>query len=167
MIILIGFMGAGKTTVGSHLSTNLGVPHYDSDQQLEATHHAPCGQLLTTWGEPRFRSVEAETITSTIAQHSPSCHTVYSLGGGAVTSQRVRSAVAGHTVVFLHVSLNHITSDPALALNRPLLTAAGLQERFDVRQPLYRSIATITLDARATNPADTAHHIMRQLTTDE
>ncbi len=79
MIVLIGFMGAGKTTVGTLLAARLGLPFTDSDQVIESRAGRPIRQIFAEDGEPAFRALEHEVIAG-LLDGPPA---VLALGGGA------------------------------------------------------------------------------------
>jgi shikimate kinase len=99
VIVLIGFMGAGKTTVGQLLSGQLGLLFLDADAVIEERAGCPVPQIFAERGEPAFRELEHETIAGLLA--GP--RTVLALGGGAVEDARTRRLLVGAHVVYLHV----------------------------------------------------------------
>jgi len=79
VIVLVGFMGAGKTTVGHLLAGRLGLPFADSDQVIEQQAGRPVRQIFAEDGEPAFRALEHQVITGLL--DGPDL--VLALGGGA------------------------------------------------------------------------------------
>jgi shikimate kinase/3-dehydroquinate synthase len=145
-IVFIGFMGAGKTTASRAAAAALGVRAVDADAVLEERLGTTIEDHFATHGEAAFRAVEEEVVCGLLdAPPSP----VLALGGGAVTSPRVRAALERHVVVLLEV-----TADAAwrrVGSRRPL---ARDPERFAAlladRTPLYESLADAVLpQARA------------------
>jgi shikimate kinase/3-dehydroquinate synthase len=107
--VLIGFMGAGKSTVAGELGEALGVTPLDSDAMLEERLGHPVAREFERSGEPAFRAREEELVCALLAGAGP--EDVIALGGGSVLSGRVREALAPHLTVLLEV-------DPATAWER-------------------------------------------------
>jgi shikimate kinase / 3-dehydroquinate synthase len=99
--VLIGFMGAGKSTVAGELAQALGVSALDSDTLLQERFGHPLAQEFEQGGEPTFRASEEELVCELLAHAGP--ETVIALGGGSVLSERVRDALANHVTVLLDV----------------------------------------------------------------
>src|SRR3984957_1394832 len=99
MIVLVGFMGAGKTTVGRLLAANLGVPFTDSDHVIEDRAGKPIRQIFADDGEAAFRALEHEVIADLLA--GPDI--VLAVGGGAVEHALTRKLLAEAPVAFLRV----------------------------------------------------------------
>lgn len=141
MIVLVGFMGAGKTTVGRALADRLGLPFVDTDQVIEQVSGLTIAELFEGYGEPGFRELEARVVTDRLA--GPAA--VLALGGGAITTEEVRRALAGHQVVLLDISLadtlGRVGGDPG----RPMLHRPDLAEVFAARAGLYREVASVRL----------------------
>ncbi|HYM55841.1 MAG TPA: bifunctional shikimate kinase/3-dehydroquinate synthase, partial [Solirubrobacteraceae bacterium] len=111
--VLIGFMGAGKSTVAGELAEALGVAALDSDMLLAERFGHSVAREFELHGESSFRAREEELVCGMLEASRP--QSVIALGGGSVTSERVREALAGHVTVLLDV-------DPAIAWER---VAAG------------------------------------------
>ncbi len=126
MIVLVGFMGAGKTTVGELLAGQLGLPFTDADQVIEQRAGRPVRQIFAEDGEPAFRALEHQVITALL--DGPEL--VLALGGGAAGHPRTRQQLTGAQVVYLHVSyeqaLARVGGDPG----RPMLARPGLAETY-------------------------------------
>ena len=103
-LVLIGFMGAGKSTVAAELAAELGVTAIDSDALLERDLGQSLADEFERAGEHGFREREAELVCGVLEQAAPG--TVIALGGGSVLSERVRDALAGHTTVLLDVDVD-------------------------------------------------------------
>lgn len=99
--VLIGFMGAGKSTVAGELAQALGGDPLDSDALLEQRFGHPVTREFELRGEAAFRAAEEQLVIELLA--GARAEDVIALGGGSVTSERVRTALAGHTVVLLDV----------------------------------------------------------------
>ena len=107
--VLIGFMGAGKSTVAARLAEQRGMSPLDSDALLTERFGHPVAREFELHGEASFREKEAELVCELLT--NASSQTVIALGGGSVLSERVRGALAGHLTVLLDV-------DPILAWER-------------------------------------------------
>jgi shikimate kinase / 3-dehydroquinate synthase len=99
-IILVGFMGAGKSTGARALAAELGVEAFDSDRELERRLGEPIESFFDREGESAFRAREEEVVRELLGRGDAP---VIALGGGAVQSERVRDALTGHTVVHLEI----------------------------------------------------------------
>ncbi|MCT9820120.1 shikimate kinase [Microbacterium sp. W1N] len=144
-IVLIGPMGAGKTSVGKRAAKALGIPFYDSDAAVVRA-HGPIAEIFTTHGEEHFRALERDAVAAGLAQGG-----VVALGGGAVLDPQTQQQLAGHRVVLL-------TVDPAIVAGRirgaarPLLNddvddpVARWNAVYDARRELYTRLADVTFD---------------------
>ena len=161
--VLVGPPGSGKSTVARLLARELGVASRDTDADVENAAGKPIGEIFVDDGEPHFRDLEREAVTSALAAHDG----VLALGGGAVLDPLTEAALAaysagGGVVVFLDVTL--APAAPRVGFNqaRPLLLGnpraqwQGLMER---RRPIYRRVATITV----TTDARTAVQVAREV----
>jgi shikimate kinase / 3-dehydroquinate synthase len=143
-IVFVGFMGAGKSSAARAAAALLGVPALDSDRVLEAELGEPIESFFDREGEDAFRAREEEVVTSLLARRDAR---VVALGGGAVSSDRVRQALGAHTVVHLEVEPDDAWRR-ASGKGRPL---ARDRVRFDrlhgERSRLYESVADATWPA--------------------
>ena len=140
-LVFIGFMGAGKTSAARIAAAALRARAVDSDEVLERRLGTSIEDYFGSHGERAFREAEEESVVELLASPpSP----VVSLGGGAVSSERVRDALAEHTVVWLDVDAD--TAWQRAGGRRPL---ARDRARFDAlhaeRHPLYERLADALL----------------------
>jgi len=98
-LVLVGFMGAGKSTGARALAAELGTEAVDSDHELERRLGEPIEAFFDREGEAAFRAREEEVVLELLERRSA----VVALGGGAVQSERIRDALGRHTVVHLEV----------------------------------------------------------------
>jgi len=164
-IVLTGFMGAGKTTVGNLLGKRLGWQFIDVDVQIEETTGASIAQLFADRGEPWFRQLEHETIRQLLESDS----LVLALGGGAIEDERTRSlllSLAGTQLIHLEASLQTILDRCRGTENlRPILQdSANLESRYLKRLPLYRQ-AHLTLAVDSIHPGAAVEAILDHLGT--
>ena len=159
-VVLIGTMGAGKTTVGELLADHWGVPFRDTDRDVEATEQRSVSDIFIDDGEPYFREREHEAVVTALAEHKG----VLALGGGAVLDQRTRDALADHRVVFLRVGLSAAADRVGLGVSRPLLLGnvrSQIKKLIDERTPIYESVATHDVETDGLPPADVVATIVR------
>jgi shikimate kinase len=144
-LVLVGAMGAGKTTVGRLVADALGVAFRDTDHDIEATEGRAVSDIFVDSGEARFRELEREAVVTALADHDG----VLALGGGAVLDDRTRADLTGHRVVFLRVGLGDATKRVGLGASRPLLLGnvrGRIRQLIEERTPVYESVATHTVD---------------------
>jgi len=159
VIVLIGFMGAGKTTVGRLLAARLGLPFADTDVVIEQQAGRPIREIFATEGEPGFRALEHQVTAGLLA--GPQA--VLALGGGAVQHPATRRALGGHDVVYLEVgyaeSMDRVGRDEF----RPMLRNPGLEEIFRQRLASYQAVAAHTVSTDGRPPEAVCQDIMARL----
>ena len=170
-IVLIGYRGTGKTSVGQLVAQSLGYQCLDADVELERTAGSTIKQIFESEGEEGFRQREAAVVDS-LCQRT---NVVLALGGGAVLRKTNRETIAqpGNFVVWLHApaeTLYHrIHADATSATRRPSLTARGALEEIEhllkVREPLYRECADWKLDTQSKSLAEVADAIVEHIHT--
>jgi shikimate kinase / 3-dehydroquinate synthase len=137
-LVLVGFMGAGKTTIGTEVARRLGRAFVDTDEVLDVH--------MLDHDEPAFRAAEAEAVRSALA--SPPA--VIATGGGAVETPEVRELLREEFAVLVAVDLETAWRH-ARGTDRPLAgDEAEFRHRYELRQPLYDEVA----DAQADNADD-------------
>lgn len=142
-IVLIGPMGAGKSSVGRRVARSLGVPFQDSDR-LIVQEHGPIPEIFVARGETGFRALERDAVTAALQRGG-----VVALGGGAIVDPDTRAALHGYRVVLLTVDrrtvsrrLRHGTR-PLLRGEDPIAEWTRIR---DERLPLYEEVADATFD---------------------
>ena len=153
-IVLIGMMGAGKTTVGSRLARALDRPFVDSDVQVEQRTARSVREIFETDGEAAYRALESEVLAEALGSEDPS---VIAAAGGTILdpNNRRRMKECG-TVVFLEATPGALVPRVGGQDHRPLLRndPAGVLQQMDaVRRPLYEETADFVVDV-ASNPPD-------------
>ncbi|MEO8156156.1 MAG: shikimate kinase AroK [Betaproteobacteria bacterium] len=146
-IFLVGMMGAGKTSVGRVLAKRLNRRFYDSDHVIEERTGVKIPVIFEIEGESGFRHRESAVID----ELSLLTDVVLATGGGAVLARENRERLrARGTVVYLRASVKDLLNRTRHDKNRPLLQTADprgrLNELFEMRDPLYREIAHVTID---------------------
>jgi shikimate kinase len=160
--VLVGAMGAGKTTVGALLADAWGVGARDTDADVEAAAGKPIAEIFVDDGEASFRALERVAVAAALAEHAG----VLSLGGGAVLDEDTRAALAGHRVVFLRVGLAEAVKRVGLGTSRPMLLGnvrSRIKALLDERTPIYESVATESVDTDGRTPEDVAAEILRKV----
>ncbi len=160
--VLVGPMGAGKSTVGRLLADAWGVPFRDSDADVEATAGRSVSDLFVDEGEDYFRALERAAVAAALTEHEG----VLSLGGGAVLDPETRDRLEGLPVVFLRVGLADAVKRVGLGTGRPLLLGnvrARMKAMLDERAPVYASVATVSIDTDGLEPADVVARIQEAL----
>lgn len=159
MIVLIGFMGAGKTTIGRLLAAKLGLPFTDSDAVIEKRAGRPIPRIFADDGEPVFRHLEHQVIAGLLA--GPDA--VLALGGGAAAHPLTRSLLAPVPVVYLRVGYAEAMSRVGGDKGRPMLARPDVPALYTRRQSLYASLATVTVDTDARPPEEIALEVLAAL----
>ena len=165
-VVLVGPMGAGKTTVASLLAERWGVTVRDTDTDIEAVAGKPVSDIFVEDGEAAFRTLERQAVAAALATHDG----VLALGGGAVLDPGTRELLHGHRVVYLRVGLADAVKRVGLGTGRPLLLgdAGGIRARvrqlLDERAPVYEAVATEVVDTDGRSPAEVADLIEEELT---
>src|SRR5688572_247824 len=151
-IVLIGYRGCGKTSVGRKLADRLWQPFVDTDDLVVKKAGKNIKEIFEQDGEERFRQIEAEVIkdVAKLQEH------VVALGGGGATRQENVKVLrdAGHKLIYLRCEpaelYKRIQADPNSPLTRPNLTAQGGVEEIQAvmaeREPAYRAAAQAELD---------------------
>jgi shikimate kinase len=159
VIVLIGFMGAGKTTVGRLLAAKLGLPFADSDAVIEEQAGRPIPRIFADDGEPAFRALEHQVIAGLLTGPD----TVLALGGGAASHPLTRSQLRSVPVVYLRVGYAEAMSRVGGDKGRPMSARPDVPALYAERQALYASVATHTVDTDARTPDEIALDVLSSL----
>ena len=147
-VVVIGLMGAGKSTIGKRLAQMLGLAFIDADAEIESVSRMSIPELFEAYGEPEFRDLERRVIKR-ILRTGPR---VLATGGGAFMNESTRRTIAKAGVsVWLKADLDVLMERVARKGNRPLLKTANpratMQELIDRRYPVYAQ-ADVTVQSR-------------------
>ncbi len=161
-IVLVGLMGAGKTSVGKRLADLLSVPFFDSDDEITAAAGMSIPEIFEKFGEDEFRRGETAVLNRLVVD-GPA---ILSTGGGAFISQDNRSAIArGGVSVWLNVELEVLWARVQDKAGRPLLANANpyetLKGLFEARTPIYQLADTSVTSTFADSHDDVARSIIR------
>jgi shikimate kinase len=167
VLVLVGPPASGKTTVGTAVAEQLGLPFRDTDRDIEAQAGSSVADIFITDGEDAFRAFEVAAVSRALAEHDG----VLALGGGAVTQDRTREQLVrygqdGGIVVWLDVDLPSAAKRVGLSRDRPLLTVnprAMLRTMLEQRAPLYAEVATAKIATGGREPADVIAEVLTAL----
>ncbi|WP_067727140.1 shikimate kinase [Oceanobacillus damuensis] len=137
-IVLIGFMGVGKTTIGRAVAKKLYRDFIDIDEEIEKKFHMPTSEIFEKYGEKTFRETEKEIIIHACKQKLK----IISVGGGAFLQEEIRDACLADCIIFfLDLSWDSWKERISLLIDsRPVLqgkTIEEIQQLFYDRQPIY------------------------------
>lgn len=144
-IVVTGLMGVGKTTVGGHLADALGLPHRDSDRDIERLLGRSGRELAERHGIDELHRVEASVLLGALASTDA---TVISAAGWVVEDDRCREAMARlATVVVLEAPIDAVAERMAAGDHRRSMDRAELERLAERRGSLYRELADVVIDA--------------------
>jgi len=160
-ILLVGMMGAGKTTIGRLVAGRLGWRYRDSDADVEQTTGLRVPELFARDGEAAFRRAESAVLADACAQSEPS---VVSVAGGAVLDPENRRLIAASgTVVWLRARPETLARRVGDGAGRPLLDddpKSALVRLVAERAPHYAEVADLVIDVDHLSPAAVADRIV-------
>lgn len=147
-IVLVGLMGAGKTTVGRRLASRLSLPFRDADIEIETAAGMPIADIFTIFGEPAFRDGERRVISRLLREG----RLVLATGGGAFMNADTRDAVREAAVsIWLRADHGTLMQRVRKRSHRPLLQNPNpdetMRKLMAERYPVY-GLADLTVDSR-------------------
>ena len=163
-IVLIGFMGTGKTSIGRLLATRLGCAFHDLDKKIEEQHGMSIPAMFAQHGEPYFRAREKEAVRDAAGR----TNLVIATGGGTVKdAENVALLRQNGILVALTADVDTILQRTAARGKRPVLDSADAGDRraavarlLEERRHLYES-ADITVDTSGRAPLEVAEYIIQ------
>ena len=163
-LILIGPMGAGKSTIGRLLAAELSRDFHDSDHEIQARCGADIPWIFDVEGEAGFRLREEQVIDDLTALTG----VVIATGGGAVLREENRRRLRERgTVIYLFTTVEQQLKRVAKDRNRPLFQRPDreqvLRDMFELRDPLYRATADIVVLTDRRSPRTVVNEILRQV----
>ncbi|MFB6702279.1 3-dehydroquinate synthase [Streptomyces rubiginosohelvolus] len=162
LVVLVGPMGVGKSTVGELLAARLGTTYRDTDADVVAEAGKPIAEIFYDEGEEHFRALERRAVAAAVAGHPG----VLCLGGGAVLDGATRELLAGRPVVYLSMDVDEAVRRVGLGAARPLLAVnprRQWRELMDARRHLYEEVARTVVATDENTPEEVAQAIIDAL----
>lgn len=162
-IVLVGLMGAGKTSVGRRLAEKLDIPFVDADHEIEAAAGKPIKEIFADHGEAYFREGERRVIQRLIGNGAQ----VLATGGGAYMNDETRARIQEHGIsVWLRASLPLLMKRVAKRQDRPLLQADDpekvMRTLMEKRYPIY-ALADVAVESRDVQHGQMVNDVIRAL----
>ncbi len=166
-VVLIGPPSAGKSSVGTLLAAELGVPFADTDALVAKAADKPVGDIFVEDGEPVFRELERAATARGLESFGPGGG-VLALGSGAVLDPDVRRMISRHVVVYLEAGFTTVAR--RTGMDRPRVVIPGnprgrLRAMLEERRPVYADLATITVSTDDMAPEEVAAGLAKRLGT--
>lgn len=162
LIVLVGPMGVGKSTVGELLAERLGTTYRDTDADVVAAAGKAIAEIFFDEGEEHFRELERRAVRDAVDQHTG----VLALGGGAVLDAKTRALLAGRPVAYLAMDVEEAVRRVGLNTARPLLAVnprRQWRELMDARRHLYEEVARTTVATDERTPEEVAQAVLDAL----
>ncbi|MEU6104428.1 shikimate kinase [Streptomyces flaveolus] len=153
LIVLVGPMGVGKSTVGQLLAERLGTAYRDTDEDIVSAQGRTIAEIFVDEGEPAFRALEKQAVHTALAGHDG----VLALGGGAILDADTRGLLAGRRVVYLSMDVEEAVKRTGLNAARPLLAVnprKQWRELMEARRHLYEEVATVVVATDGRTPEE-------------
>lgn len=161
-VVLIGMMGSGKSTIGRLLSESTGWPYLDNDELLVKSEGKTARELLDEGGSARLRTAEDAALRLGLRSEPP-C--IIGVAGGTILSETSRAALREQLVVYLRTAPGTLFERARGAAHRPWLDAGPewFETAFAERDPMYESVADLSVDTEDRSPAESAAEILTWL----
>ncbi|MFE9611046.1 shikimate kinase [Streptomyces sp. NPDC006012] len=159
VIVLVGPMGVGKSTVGGLLAERLGVVYRDTDEDIVAGEGRAIAEIFVDEGEAAFRELERRSVRRALAEHGG----VVALGGGAVLDGETRALLSEHRVVYLSMDVEEAVRRTGLNAARPLLAVdprRQWRELMEARRHLYEEVAVAVVATDGRTPEEVAQAVL-------
>ncbi|MDX3518732.1 shikimate kinase [Streptomyces scabiei] len=153
LVVLVGPMGVGKSTVGQLLAERLGVAYRDTDDDIVAAQGREIAEIFLDEGEAAFRAIEKKAVHAALTGHDG----VVALGGGAILDADTRALLSGQRVVYLSMDVEEAVKRTGLNAARPLLAVnprKQWRELMDARRSLYEEVATAVVATDGRTPEE-------------
>ncbi len=153
LVVLVGPMGVGKSSVGRLLAERLGVGYRDTDEDIVAAEGRTIAEIFVDEGESAFRELEKNAVHAALSGHEG----VLALGGGAVLDAGTRALLAGQRVVYLSMDVEEAVRRTGLNAARPLLAVnprKQWRELMEARRHLYEEAATVVVATDGRTPEE-------------
>lgn len=162
--LLIGPMGAGKSTIGKELAKHLNCDFADTDNLIELDQGKSVSDIFIEDGEQHFRLVEESIVIDALNERSG----VLALGGGSITSKPVQEALrkSNATKIFLDINLSAVAPRVGFDGSRPLLMVNPRQKWSELmaqRRPIYESLADLKIDVSELSITEVVEKVMANL----
>lgn len=155
-VLLVGFMGAGKTSLARRIARNLGLTSIDADTFFARRIGMPAGAFIAEYGEAVFREQEAAVLAELLSREPA----VISCGGGIVERPENRELLRGRFVVYLRTTADESRERITNMQNRPLFgDLERARELAGHRAPLYEEVADVTIDTAGKSVAALAAEV--------
>lgn len=163
-IVLVGFMGAGKSSVGRILARSTGLPRFDTDEMIAMRFDLTVAQIFEKHGEEKFREAETETLQQLAGKGAA----IVVTGGGMVMRSANRQLLRElGTVVYLSANEETLFARISRRSTRPLLRTENprqtISELLATRLPLYREVADTEVDTSLLSHDEVARRILERL----
>jgi shikimate kinase len=153
LVVLVGPMGVGKSTVGQQLAERLGAAYRDTDDDIVAEQGRAIADIFVEEGEPAFRAIEKRAVHRALAEHDG----VLALGGGSILDADTRALLTGLRVVYLSMDVEEAVKRTGLNAARPLLAVnprKQWRELMEARRHLYEEVATVVVPTDGRTPEE-------------
>ncbi|MDR3083964.1 MAG: shikimate kinase [Streptomyces sp.] len=162
LVVLVGPMGVGKSTVGQLLAERLGVGYRDTDDDIVAEQGRAIADIFVDEGEPAFRALEKKAVRRALTEHGG----VLALGGGAILDAQTRALLAGHQVAYLSMDVEEAVRRTGLNVARPLLAVnprRQWRELMEARRHLYTEVARTVVPTDGRTPEEVTQAVLDAL----
>ncbi|WP_418955988.1 shikimate kinase [Streptomyces tritici] len=162
LVVLVGPMGSGKSTVGALLAERLGAPYRDTDADIVAAEGREISDIFVEDGEEHFRALERAAVARAVAEHEG----VLALGGGAILDAGTRELLSGLPVVYLSMDVEEAVRRVGLGAARPLLAInprRQWRELMEARRHLYIEVARAVVPTDDRTPEEVAQAVLDAL----
>jgi len=164
-IILVGMMGAGKTTIGKLLSNKLGYDFIDLDKIIEEKSGVKINTIFEIEGETAFRERELKVLNDSIEKDK----VIISTGGGIVTNEKSRAQLIKHNalIIYLKANLQTLCNRLKNDNSRPILNVDDkeqvIERILEEREPYYQDLADMDVDTSHMKSIDVVKFIIKKM----